>query len=407
MASFKPKINFLPLLINFTIFTIPFGVIASFGILPGVRIYLLDIFVGLVFLNSLILVFKQKLIPQKKLCISLGLFVLFAFVSLLLNIQHLNLNSFFVSLLYLLRFIAYSSLLFAPSFLTREARDKIPVKLFISGIILTIFGFLQFVLYRDLRNLYYAGWDEHLYRLFSTVLDPNFAGAILVLTGILGLSLWFSRGGLVNDFRIIIPTILILPAILLTYSRSTFLMLSISVLSFLVFIKQIKFVLLFVVLGAFGVYLLPKNLGGEGVNLFRSASIEARLESYSRALTVFSDSPIYGSGFNAYRYTQERYGFDVKDSAENHAGAGVSNSFLFVLATTGIVGLLVYLNIWRVIVTDLFKQLKKNKTNYIVIACLISIIGLFIHTLFENSLFYIFIMTWIFLLIGSNLNKEN
>ena len=51
----------------------------------------------------------------------------------------------------------------------------------ISGSLIVLLGFIQLMFYPALRNLYYLGWDEHLYRMFSTFLDPNFAGAFFVL----------------------------------------------------------------------------------------------------------------------------------------------------------------------------------------------------------------------------------
>ena len=49
------------------------------------------------------------------------------------------------------------------------------------GIFIVGLGFIQFLFYQSLRNLFYLGWDEHLYRMFSIFLDPNFAGAFFVL----------------------------------------------------------------------------------------------------------------------------------------------------------------------------------------------------------------------------------
>src|SRR3989344_4212784 len=76
--------------------------------------------------------------------------------------------------------------------------------------------------------LYYLGWDEHLYRLFSTFLDPNFAGAFFVLYFLFALNILIdSLKKQTKFFSLFIGlmSFLALIAIFLTYSRSALLML--------------------------------------------------------------------------------------------------------------------------------------------------------------------------------------
>ncbi|MCL4386943.1 hypothetical protein M1307_00925 [Patescibacteria group bacterium] len=95
---------------------------------------------------------------------------------------------------------------------------------------------------------------------------------------------------------------------------------------------------------------------------------------------------------------QERYGFlDNKNWQETHSGAGVSNSYLFILVTTGVIGFVLFLNFW----IRIFKKLGVNRhSEFMRPVLLSSLVGVFTHAFFENTLFYPFIMIWIFILLG-------
>lgn len=424
MAAVLQKLNLLFLFTNIAIFLIPFGVLASFSPIAGVRIYLLDITIGLLSVIVLVRIIRQKiLVWNMPIVKAFGFFTIFALITLLINAFHLSSQEFQVALFYWIRFVCYGSLLVVPSLLTDKQRQLIPFKLFIVGFIFTLIGYLQYFLYSNLRNLYYLGWDEHLYRFFSTFLDPNFAAAFLVLTFVLGLGLLFGPATAGKNFSlrsknkrqwfVLVSTIIILPAIFLTYSRSGLIMFGVSTLTFLILLKQFKWILLGVLVLGIGIIFVPKNLGGEGVNLLRTASINARFESYEKGTEIFKSSPVYGVGFNAYRYAQIDRNFIGKNPETNHAGAGVSNSWLFVLATTGVLGFILYLNFWFQVVKKGATPIKLGKISLnrdstpimqIIILCCLA--GLFIEAFFENSLFYNFIMIWVFLMIGVLIEKN-
>jgi len=86
----------------------------------------------------------------------------------------------------------------------------------------------------------------------------------------------------------------------------------------------------------------------ENMNLFRRTSSLARLNNYSTAIKIITGHPLLGVGFNSYRYVKEMYIKPGLGNIPSHADAGLDNSFLFILATTGIIGLLAYLFLWEV-----------------------------------------------------------
>ncbi len=356
--------------------------------LIDVGIVVLTVYWGLLAVKNL-----KKIKIDKKRGIPILIFFAAALLSLALNARFLNINQLFVSSLYIIRWIAYASIvLIIPMF--DSSFKKIIIKLLIFIGALTVFlGYIQYLFYPNLRNLYYLGWDEHLYRLFSTFLDPNFAGAFFVLYFLFVLNI------LINSLKkqarffplfIGLISLFTLIAIFLTYSRSALLMLITGSFVFL-FLKTKKHAaFLVVIIFLLTTVFLPKAYKTEGTNFFRIASSQARIGSAKQAIEIFMQNPILGVGFNSYRYAKYRLGFATNGSEESHAGAGTDNSSLFLLATTGIIGLFAYFYMW-------FKILKMNIRSNLLIA---SVSALFVDSLFINSLFYSFLMFWIWTLVG-------
>ncbi len=396
-------INFLFTLL---IFLLPFGVVLRISIFPNVYVYPIDIIAIILFVTYIIQLLKKRKLEYLNIFYPLLGFIGIGLFSLLLDLRYLTFNQFLVSFLYLLRFIVYVSLIWS---VARIAKDKnLNVKLLVTGALFIIFGFIQYFYYNNLRNLYYLGWDDHLYRLFSTFLDPNFAGAFLSLIFIFSL-------GLAIDFYRKKKKILLwltsfvgtasLIALFLTYSRSALIMLVVGLIVFFIlnkFIKQLFVVLVSVLI----LYVLFANTKIEGLNPFRIASSEARLSSASQAIDIFSKNPVFGVGFDSFRYTQVRYGTRTHmGSAASNADAGTDNSFLFVLVTTGVVGFVFFLKFLFEIGNSLFKMFQKGKSIFASVA-ISSFIAILVNSFFINSLFYIFIMSWVFIVIGISLSRK-
>jgi len=392
-------------LINLLIFSLPLGVIFRITPVSNVSIYPLDFSAGLIFLYVLFqIVIRKENIREKKLFIMVSLFLLVGFISLLMNMRYFTLQTFLTSFAYSLRYAAYASIIFAFQFLDQKFKKSINLKLIVAGTIFTFLGFIQYFYYPNLRNLYYLGWDEHLYRLFSTLLDPNFAGAFLVLFILLltenVIRSFKNRKNLIFFSILWIPTLI---SILLTYSRSAFIMLIISIVALLSIHKMYRALFLLVVL-FLSLFFIFSNRNIEGLNPLRITSVEARIESAREAISIFSKNPILGVGFNAYRYAQVRYGFRTQSgSAISNADAGTDNSYLFVLATTGVIGLLIFLDLWVNVFRLIIRSLHSSIYGRLAFA---SIVGLSVNTIFINSLFYPPIMVWIFVLIGLTVNKK-
>lgn len=326
----------------------PFGLLLSINlpIFPK-PIYLLDIFVGLLFL--VVLADKKQRISIKKdsLFKPLLIFDLCLLASLLVNLSRLQTINVVISSLYLLRVFVYPVLYFyaksfSNNFLT--GLSKVSILLFL------IFGLTQYLFLPDLRFLKYLGHDDHFYRLVGTFLDPNFTGALLSAISLI--FIYF------NQYLLLLISLV---SLALTFSRASYLSFLVGIVLYAIIFKKYKAILV-VCLLSLGIFLSPKPFG-EGVNLLRTFSIFSRLENINYGLTLFTQKPLLGWGYNTLNMP-------------------ISNSFVSVLATSGIVGFIAFLNLIKTIF------IKSKKLNVVILTTLL------VHSLFNNTLFFIWVMAF-------------
>ena len=187
--------------------------------------------------------------------------------------------------------------------------------------------------------------------------------------------------------------VLTFAAELLTYSRTGFIMLLVGLGVFLLSMagKKITMVIL---LCCIVFFLAAANSKIEGLNPLRVVSSEARLESAREAVSIISKYPLFGVGYNAYRYAQVQMGLrEESPQVQSHADAGTDNSYLFILATTGIAGG-VFFSLWmvRVLKDSWDSSLKGIWLGRTFFASLIAVLC---GSLFLNILFYPMILGWL------------
>jgi len=370
------------------LFLFSFGEIIRISLGNGIVVKPIDIGVCfLVFMWFVSKLLKRQKFRQQYVFVPMMLFVLTGFFSLIISDLHLSINEFIISFLYLFRWVVYAGIFFVVYDFDKKFKINISKLLLVTGSLVVGLGYLQYFFYSSLRNLYYLGWDEHMYRMFSVFLDPNFAGAFFVLFFLFLASIFIKKRSVLIGLLLILT----LGTIFLTFSRSALIMLAIS--SSLLFILMNKKLWIAILLGLILLVLSVSSryFNIENINLFRIVSSEARLETAKKAIGIIKDHPVFGVGFNAYRYVKLGYGLKRDNVGTiSHADSGVDSSILFILVTTGVVGFLFYFIMWiRILKT----------TSVLAVA---SIIGVFIDSLFVNSLFYPFIMMWIWILLGLN-----
>jgi O-antigen ligase len=298
-------------------------------------------------------------------------------LSLVANISRFPLSELLTGSLYLVRWIFYAMLFFS---ITKKNYRVWLKGLYVVGIGFGILGLLQFFLYPNLRNLSYLGWDPHQYRLFSTLLDPNFMGIIFVFTLLLGYSLLNKK----NKVWIIAGEIIAFISLLLTYSRSSYVGLGVAIVVIAILRKQWKF---FGGLVAFVVLTIGLSfISGNTVKLTRETSSLARITNWQESIVLIEKAPGFGYGFDTLRYLHPS-----NSVVPSKAAAGLDSSILFVLATTGIIGLAAYLYLWIAV-------LLAGKKSVVFLA---SSAALLVHSVFLNSLFYPWVMIWMWILVGA------
>ncbi len=358
----------------------PFGLLLRFKLLTNVFVTPSDIIVLPLTILILMMGYKEKRIIKDKFYLFQLLFLLAGFISLIINaIFHSGINVY-VALLYLFRYLCYLSLIKVSPYFTKS--KKILSIMYASSLLFVVFGFIQFIAYNDMRKLFYLGWDEHLYRLFSTLFDPNFAGMCLVVIFFLFLprviSYSFKKG-----YPFIIIDFFVMVAILITYSRTALIAFIVGITILGILYRRVKLLLILALAGLI-VLSTVSDTSIEGLNPFRTVSTNERLRSISEALKIIKTQPLEGVGFNAFRYAQVRYGLRTEAGVVlSNSDAGTDNSFLFVAATTGIVGFLFYCLSYLFLIRQLLNE--KIESNVYLISIISATLA---GSMFLNVLFY-------------------
>lgn len=358
---------------------LPFGGVVSVG--------LIDVLVFLTVVSLVVWhIFKKKrFVLPNEFKLLLGFWIL-AGLSLILFGR-------LEGVLYLLRFVFYSSFFWVGSSLVKFNKKyfgKILDRVVLAGVVLSLIGFFQILIFPELDQLRIFGYDPHKNRLVATFLDPNFLGSFLNISLLVGLYRYFQS----KDKKELVWVSILLTAIILTFSRSAYLMLIVEIVMFSLLTVKKLLVLLVGLLVLF--YLVIPQFRDRiegGFSLDKSAS--ERFYSWQTGWEVFKMNPVFGVGFNNLGYVVEQQKlWQVHQNKNTHSLAGVDSSFLFVLATTGIIGFIIYLSFWILV---FWKSV--GSSNKILVVPLL--LGLLINSQFINSLFYPEIMLVYFLLLGS------
>ncbi len=299
-------------------------------------------------------------------------FLIVAIFSYLLSIFIFKNSQVFIGLLYLVRLTAYFYFyIFLSNF-----KDK---KLLFNSLLTisffsALFGWVQYFFYPDLTSLKYIGWDDHLFRLVGTFLDPGFTSLIIVFGAVLS---FIKKKYLLLAF--------FTATLAFTYSRAGYLALAFSLFFSSCIFKRFKVFVVVLAYFLIVILLLPKP-AGEGVNLARTYSISSRIVNYKEAFEIFKKSPVIGVGFNNICLARKIYLKNI-DSV-SHSCSGFDSSLLLILATTGVVGFIVF-------VSSISKALFTLKRGFYSKVFLVLLSAVFVHSIFVNSLFYPWVMGYL------------
>jgi O-antigen ligase len=340
-------------------------------------VYLFDLWSFIFFCFGIFYVLNNQIYISKKL-LYLLILILFFIPGIVKLYFSVNFVDFLFSFFYFIRLVVY---VFNSYFVYLLIRDKKMSLEFVlksivsSGLLLILLGFLQLIFIPDFEvaGLFAQGWDPHKNRLASSFLDPNFAGSYIVFV------LWlliFNKKMFTSKKFIILVSIFLL-AILLTFSRSSWLFLAISffMYSWIYNRKLIVFAILLSFLAYFAVPRIQTRLSGI---TDPSDSAYYRLISWSNSLEIIKDNYLVGIGYNSFRFASIDYGFVIPGSIGNNASSGSDSSILFIFATGGI-----FAFIWSLYT---FYFLCFRSTNKVFWLVLLS--GFLIQTQIINAMFF-------------------
>ena len=259
-----------------------------------------------------------------------------------------------------------------------------------------LFGIVQSITLPDFAQLVYRDsrpqfdWDVQGRRLVSTWLDPNFAGAFLMIALVVEVAL-ISVGKRVAAWKPMILSV----ALVLTASRGTALAVAVAFAVILLARGLSKRMMrisagLIVLMGA----ALPLVLRFTGLSSKLGVDLSAmqRVVAWLRAARVFADHPIIGIGMNTWGFVQERYGYERNYAATFSLDGGL----IFVALMTGLIGLAIYLGMIGAVVARARRVWRNTMASPeqrgLAIGIAAATVGLVVHSLFCNSLFLPFLM---------------
>jgi hypothetical protein len=298
-----------------------------------------------------------------------------------------------IGFIYIARLLSYISFSCLVCYLAdNESVRLILIKtVFFSILIFMIFGIIQYIFFYDLRDLKFVGWDDHYFRLVSTLLDPGYTVIVYIVGFILTL-----KSRIIGDISIKYTTaFLFIVSILLTYSRAGYLALIAAAL-FLMASRKRYYIIAFILFSLL-IFLLPKPRSS-GVELGRTFSILSRIRNTQETFKIFTKYPLFGIGYNnicLYRIKMLN-----TDNPYSHSCSGSDSSILLLLSTMGVLGFVYSAKMVWDFSKSCPKSIYKEILAYVLLVVLVA-------SFFNNTLFYNYILGLLMVFVGISASTAN
>lgn len=242
-------------------------------------------------------------------------------------------------------------------------------------LMMTSLGIAQYLVWPDTRLLFWMGWDNHLDRAVGTLLDPGFFGIVAVLGSSWAYIQW-RHAQHSNSLLTILTASVSFVAVVLSTSRASYLAWVVSV-SVLAWYQRSWKTLVLIGLLPLTLLLLPRDGGGEGQKLLRTASIEARGEfTQTQVQQLKPWQYVVGSGWYSLVALQSpgEYGTSHATTADS--------TWLHVFVSTGGVGMF----LWLWVLWEWWRARQKSLLWIVWLAAILS------HGVFAPTLWYPWVM---------------
>jgi Lipid A core - O-antigen ligase and related enzymes len=310
-----------------------------------------------------------------------------------------------ISLAYLARWLVYFALYVVVINFVRAHDVATCWRTLESTIIaMAAFGLVQAVFIPHFAQVVYPDsrvsidFDEQGHRLVSTILEPNIAGAMIMLVLLVQLA-QLAGGVRISSWK---PLVLLV-ALIATLSRSSMLGLLVGGALILsvrgISQRLLRLASVAVVVAAVAApWVIRFAASYNKLGIDKSAL--TRLVSWARAARILSDHPLLGIGFNTYAFVQESYGYLRMGNGTYSLDGGL----LFIAVMTGFVGLSIFVAMLALVVKRcrLVWRDQSASPEFRALATGIAAgtLALCVHSLFVNSLLTPFSMEPLFLLWG-------
>lgn len=404
------------------VFFLPFERVPSIE-LAGINLKI-NTFLGFLTLLAWILAilanYKKYKISPNALSIPLSLFI----IALLLSLtQAQNLSRAVVVLTFILFTIALAIL--AVNFVNnRENLQKTIFVLFLSSLIVGLFGLFQFggdvIGLPQTLTLLKEGYTSKVFgfpRIQAFSMEPLYLANYLLIPLSIGLALFVNRQNEpIKRSWLVILLVLLMVNFILTVSRGGYLgLVGTCLVLFFFFLRRLltwKNILIAAVAAAviiYGVAFALARSQYRATNEFlghiqfkditEGESIEGRLVTFRNALRAYSQSPLLGIGIGNYGPWAKNYppvapktGWDI-----------VNNQYIELLAETGLVGLVAFIIMLIVLIVRSLVALRYTTDIFlksVLIGLLAALIGILIQYNFMSTLYIIHIWVLIGMLIA-------
>ncbi len=272
-----------------------------------------------------------------------GLFSIFSSQFLMKSLEELlNLTEYV-----LLAFIAMKQ------FQTSQRIQKLIPVIILSSSFIALDGLIQFFLNHDLILFRPAAIFQNTIRITASFSHPNNLAAFLIMAIPFTAAKWYEKKQPFYIFNFL----LVLCALVLTYSRGGWVGLAVSMLIFAI-IRDKKLLIVFLIFLIISLFTFPNILTERIKDIFnpQNTTTQMRFETWKTTWGLFLQKPILGYGLKNFSLLLEK-GY-------------AHNCYLQILFETGMLGLLSFL--W--ILLTFFAQLFKNRL------CMI-ILGFFVLSL--------------------------
>ncbi len=262
---------------------------------------------------------------------------------------------------------------------SKRIQNLIPIIIFSSGII-AFDGLVQFFLKHDIILFRPAAIFQNTIRITASFSHPNNLAAYLAMATLFSVTRWYEKRQPIYIFHFL----LVLCALILTYSRGGWVGLGISIMV-LAIIRDKKLFILFFIFLILSLFTFPNILTERIKDIFNPQNIttQMRFETWKTTWDLFLQKPILGYGLKNFSSLLEK-GY-------------AHNCYLQILFETGALGLLSFL----AILLTFFIQLFKNRFCMSILGFFCSILAFSIHSLGDTHLYSIPIATFFWLLLGA------